>query len=64
MEIKIENIEEKVLDEFKKQLNPNGEPGAEKLTLAIAQVSAKISAITVQKVFEELSAQSQQSSDR
>lgn len=60
MQFKIENLEEKVLDEFKKQLNPDSELGGEKLALAIAHVSARISSITVQKVFEEFSEQIQQ----
>ena len=60
MQLKIENLEEKVLNEFKEQLNPDAEPGGEKLAIAIATISAKIASITVQKVFEEFSQQLQQ----
>lgn len=55
MQLKIEDLEKKVLAEFESQLNLNAESGSKYFTLAIAQVAAKISSITVQMVLEEFS---------
>lgn len=64
MQFKIENLEEKVLSEFKSQLNPDAVQGSKDLTLAIATVAAKISSITAQKVCEELSEQIHQAAQQ
>lgn len=54
MKIVIKGLENKIIDEFKKDLNPNSAEGSQKLALTIASISAKVSIIAIQKVLEEL----------